>query len=349
MNKRTSKARWGSVQAFPTVVALRGQIDYQTVSRPTMVLMSKEEAEAFNIPGLEIAYSYSISTYGEIIKLIKDLISMFRKKALNIALDSFVPYLTIGLDPMNLGISLSFSRRHSISYNLAMKRSEKGKLSLEDFLQQISARVEMDNNGKPVVVIVARKDEDPFFSMRFEIEDETNDSGNGNDLPNSEKKPKPKKYTFLKEPLKDDMLIEALIVVDKEMTGGCHVGRVKWKEGDRYHERPYHDDHLLLCLFFYVQMMKLNDKGDFVGRIKNFYDFCKEGTEGKLEFTDYPNIGKYYKKLQSRKESFISYLKAKEKFIPKYEKATANLLMWHELYCQAQIYFDHLFFPNPIE
>ena len=201
-----------------------------------------------------------------------------------------------------------------------------------------------DSDGTPVVVIITPTVEMPVFKVRHEVrpkvKKDEKERRKGPTPPNGE-------HLYLKAPLTDNLLVEALKKADEDLLGTDHVGTVKWKENLSRQERAIGDHHLLVCLFFYVYFHQLYADSRFYGvQRKSFYEFCTSRMGEGHTFNKLRSFQKTVNLLQVRNLSFENYYKAASKDDDGYEKDKPSLPMWYKLYLMAADSFEKVLMPR---
>ena len=319
-----------------------GELSYYTYQRPTVAVMTREQARSFNVKGLYIARAFATGRGQQLPEALRKAILSIKGTRIDLLVDGQLK--TIYTPRAWKTAVLERSRR-------TQKRNHHSAgLDTRHFVGPVMMSVEYgtefstDEDGTPVVTIILRSPVMPVIKFRTEYEDEEQSSKEKRAT-----KPTPSgdgDHTFLKAPLTDDLLIEALRLADEALFSGKHVGKVKWEEEPDHHEEPFSDHHLLVCLFFYIYFHGYfsSDKFYFSQR-KLFFDYCTSRLAG-FSFNGLRSFQKTINGLQTRKLSFEQYYKSQHKPTGHHEAGKPNLRMWHVIYQKAADSFEKAFMPR---
>lgn len=365
MKKKLSKVEKDAIinkaiEQAKRLTASYGPLPTKKITGPTVTVMEWKDVKTFHQPGLKIAYAIHLDSTKNIPANLKRLVKLNEQ----------------GLLKEYSLIDIPRKGRRMRRQVLNMRDVRRGRGGNPDLVRlfggmacympgrhrgtsNFDVEKEFDDDGTPVIVVIRSDDESevPEYKVRHVKRSEwkkkqkkqcTFGGGGGGGSDDG-----PPTQHFLKAPLKDEMLIEAMKAADQEMTGGDHAGHLRWTEDGEQHDKSFHNGYLMVCLFMYVYLMKLYAEGDFYNRRKAFYDYCYNGLENdendKMNLKTYNYFQQNVQKLQARKESFEDFYMAKEKFIPEYVKGKANLLFWYELYRQTAHIFDRILTPVAAE
>ena len=149
---------------------------------------------------------------------------------------------------------------------------------------------------------------------------------------------------FLKAPMTDGLLIDAVTSAAAALLNDEHTARMKWKDDEGYHEKEYGINHLLVCLFYYIDVRAYNVSSSFFWRQRTqFHDYCSKNLpEGFIICSD-----RYFRtcinKLQLRSCSFDKYIRSGNKPKVEWEKGLFNMEFWYAVYQAASCCYDEFF------
>ena len=321
--------------------------------RPTIAVMTKEQANRFNVPGLKIVKTYHTMEGTNLKKTISQAIMKTQAKKINLLMNG-------QLKPVEVPL---YVRRHGVVRPVKniQRHRHFGKPDFRHHIGSVKMSADFglelgsDTDGTPVVVIITSTQEMPPFKIKHVVRKHKNE----NEDEDEDSKPKRRrrvhgcvddKHTFLKEPLTDDILIEAMKKADADLLGEGHTAQVKWEEDHSHHERSYNDHHLLVCLYLYIYFHQLYSTPQFYSdQRKQFYDFCSSRLPDDFVFNELRSFQKAINQLQVRHISFEVYYNRTEKPNDWYEKEKASLPMWYAIYCKAALSFEKVLFPETKE
>lgn len=352
MKKKLSKVEKDAIinkaiEQAKRLTASYGPLPTKKITGPTVTIMEWKDVKAFNQPGLKIAYAIHLDPTKNIPANLKRLVKLNEQGLLK-------EYSLIDTPRM---------ARRTRRQVLNMRDVRRGRGGNPDLVRlfggmacympgrhrgisNFDVEKEIDDDGTPVIVVIRSDDEPevPEYKVkhvkRSEWKKKQGTSG-GNDEPPTQH--------FLKAPLKDEMLIEAMKKVDQEMTDGKHANYHKWEDKEGFHEKEFNNCSLLVCLFFYVYLQKLYADVSFYRNKKAFFDYC-EGKLGKgFNLKSYRSFFKNIEKLQVRKDSFDCFMKGTVQPNPHPDSGLANLYFWRELYLLSSRCFKEVLTPPATE
>lgn len=333
-----------------------GPLQRKKITGPTVTVMEWKDVKAFNQPGLKVAYAIHLDATKKLSERLKRLNKLNERGLLT-------QY------PLKLTDTPRKSKRYRRQV-LNMRDVRRGRGLNPDFIRLMGGTVchlphghggssdfdvekVFDDDGTPVIVVIRSDDEIdvPDYKMKHVRRSEwkknrkspvTSNGGGGDD-------DDPPTHVFLKAPLYDQLLIDAMRKADQEMTDGNHANHLKFKDDTGIHEKEYNNCSLLVCLFFYVYLQKLYANGSFYNNKKAFFDYCEERLDEGFNLKTYRSFFKNIEKLQLRKDSFDRYMKGEIQTDPQSKIGLANLYFWRELYQQASRYFKEILTPKATE
>lgn len=154
-------------------------------------------------------------------------------------------------------------------------------------------------------------------------------------------------HQFLKDPLTDDMLIEALTAAAAAMLNDEYAGRMKWKDDDDYHEKEYGLNHLLICLFYYVHVNGLNSGSKFFFHQRTqFHEYCREHLPADMNICSERYFRNCMNKLQWKSCSFDEYIQSGVKPQAEWRKGQFSVEFWYAIYRKAARHFKEKLQPR---
>ena len=146
---------------------------------------------------------------------------------------------------------------------------------------------------------------------------------------------------LLNDALDDNLLIDALTTADSKMMNDIHKESIKWKERGEYHTRRIKDNHLLVCLYFYVYVNRLYNSQDFYfGQRKRFYQFFITDSLKDFSFTSERYFLHCIDSLERLPYSFSDYLKSDKSQEPTVQSGDFNIHFWYSIYERAAACFE---------
>lgn len=319
-----------------------GEVSQHLVKRPTLAVMTKEQARTFKMPGWRVSRTFYPVAGTSLSETLQEAIKAAKARRINLLVNGLFH---------TVEVPRQYRKGRVIKPDLRMRRRMQygqrgggyvaGPVNMS---MDFDVEKEMGPDGTPVVVIITPTAEIPVFKVRHEVrpkvEKDEKERRKGPTPPNGE-------HLYLKAPLTDDLLVEALKKADEDLLGTDHVGTVKWKENLSRQERAIGDHHLLVCLFFYVYFHQLYADSRFYGvQRKSFYEFCTSRMGEGHTFNKLRSFQKTVNLLQVRKLSFENYYKAASKDDDGYEKDKPSLPMWYKLYLMAADSFEKVLMPR---
>ena len=353
MKKKLSKVEKDAIinkaiEQAKRLTASYGPLPTKKITGPTVTIMEWKDVKAFNQPGLKIAYAIHLDSTKNVPANLKRLVKLNEQ----------------GLLKEYSLIDTPRKTRRTRRQVLNMRDVRRGRGGNPDLVRlfggmacympgrhrgtsNFDVEKEFDDDGTPVIVVIRSDDEPevPEYKVkhvkRSEWKKKQGTSGGGDEVPPTQH--------FLKAPLKDEMLIEAMKKVDQEMTDGKHANYHKWEDKEGFHEKEFNNCSLLVCLFFYVYLQKLYADVSFYRNKKAFFDYC-EGKLGKgFNLKSYRSFFKNIEKLQVRKDSFDCFMKGTVQPNPHPDSGLANLYFWRELYLLSSRCFKEVLTPPATE
>lgn len=149
------------------------------------------------------------------------------------------------------------------------------------------------------------------------------------------------KNQFLKAPMTDDLLPEALKAAVKALLNDEHKARMKWKDPEGYHEKEYGVNHLLVCLFYYIEVRAYNVSSSFFWRQRTqFHDYFSEHLPTGISICSERYFRICIHKLQWKSCSFNQYIISGVKPQVEWQKGQFNVEFWYAVYCKASRCYD---------
>ncbi len=309
-----------------------GPLPTKKITGPTVTVMEWKDVKTFHQPGLKIAYAIHFDPSKNVPANLKHLLKLNEQGLLKeySLIDTPRKGRRTRRQIWNMrdvrryrGISPDL--RRLLGSGVCYLPSDHARISDFD-LEKV-----FEDDGTPVIVVIRSDDEPevPEYKVKHVRKSEWEKkrkqvTAGSDDVPPTQ--------IFLKAPLKDEMLIEAMKKADQEMTDGKHANYHKWEDKEGFHEKEFNNCSLLVCLFFYVYLQKLYADISFYRNKKAFFDYC-EGKLGKgFNLKSYRSFFKNIEKLQVRKDSFDCFMKGTVLPDPHPDSGLANLYFWRELY-----------------
>lgn len=152
------------------------------------------------------------------------------------------------------------------------------------------------------------------------------------------------KNQFLKAPMTDDLLPEALKAAVKALLNDEHKARMKWKDPEGYHEKEYGVNHLLVCLFYYIEVRAYNVSSSFFWRQRTqFHDYFSEHLPTGISICSERYFRICIHKLQWKSCGFDEYVRSGVKPQVEWQKGQFNVEFWYAVYCKASRCYDEFF------
>ena len=150
--------------------------------------------------------------------------------------------------------------------------------------------------------------------------------------------------TLLKEPYSDEMITKALRLGHEGLFGKDGDMILKWKEDSDYHEKKFHDNHLMVCLFFYIYINKMYLSSDFYdGQRTAFYNYCKDHQPENFRLYDIRTFQLAISNLQHQHIGLDEYIRSYPKPAVKSQSLSYSVIAWNKMYQQCVPYFEKAF------
>lgn len=152
------------------------------------------------------------------------------------------------------------------------------------------------------------------------------------------------KNQFLKAPMTDDLLPEALKAAVKALLNDEHKARMKWKDPEGYHEKEYGVNHLLVCLFYYIEVRAYNVSSSFFWRQRTqFHDYFSEHLPTGISICSERYFRICIHKLQWKSCGFDEYVRSGVKPQVEWQKGQFNVEFWYAVFQTAARCYDEFF------
>ncbi len=149
---------------------------------------------------------------------------------------------------------------------------------------------------------------------------------------------------FLKAPMTDDLLPEALKAAVTALLNDEHKARMRWKDPEGYHEKEYGINHLLVCLFYYIEVRAYNVSSSFFWRQRTlFHDYFSEHLPTGISICSERYFRICIHKLQWKSCGFDEYVRNGVKPQVEWQKGQFNVEFWYAVYCKASRCYDEFF------
>lgn len=343
-----------AVERARTLCASHGQLNLGKITAPTAAVMRWKDVKTFKYPGLKITFASRFDPTKDITENLQQLLKLNDSGLLKqySLIDTPGRARRLARRTPNMRDFRRARALMGVNHDLPRVLGNGFYYITRNHYPDVEIVKEYDEDGMPNFVIIEPDDYDAIYKVRH-VKRSVWEKRKKNQSPHKDPPSNDIDHKFLKAPLNDKMLIDALREADKEMMEGMHAGHLRWEEDEEYREDDFHTGFLLVCLFLYVYIMKLHSNVNFYNDKKAFYNYCNKGLGNdkadKLNMKSYNYFWQNIKKLQVRKESLENYIKAKEKFKPQYERGKPNLLFWYEMYRRAARIFERILTPKAIE
>lgn len=200
-------------------------------------------------------------------------------------------------------------------------------------------RTRIDKNGVVYLTVSYSTHTPPPVHIEYEYHSSDDGSGGSKQSVN----------IFLKDTYHDPQIIQALKEASLHEFGSDHKGLLRYSvEHQTYRTRAYNDNHLLVCLFFYIYVNKLNKSQDFYScQRKKLLTFCSEQLSDS-KFTLYSDsyFTRCINKLNNQRVGFENYIVKHERPPFRDENGIPDMLFWYEIYRNVEDIFKETFLPK---
>lgn len=158
--------------------------------------------------------------------------------------------------------------------------------------------------------------------------------------------PRPTANLFLKEGYEDQMIWKALRLASDQEFGPAHEGELRYRVGEHDSKRKkYSDHHLMVCLFFYIHLNRLNMSGDFYCGLRGkFRAYCMRDLQKEgFIFHAESFFSRTIKELDNSNGGFEAYIKADKKPEVNLYRGDKDFLFWYEIYQRVKPCFQKVF------
>ena len=341
---RFGKVKSAAVQQ-KTVVRFGDMPQMGRVKYPTVAVMSKREAMALGVP---VMIRTEISEDGDLkMAIAKAVVKAGRMSPTGrVTLTGSGPFAVINGKKMQMAqLVTAAGQRGGYSRRVVMAMTRKVcAYQRHQGMRKLGVELETGPDGMPVIVIFSPTPEIPTYRVKHVVrteddseDDEQKNGGGGGTPPSGD-------HLFLKEPWTDLQLIEAMKTAAHDLLDEGHKGQAKWEEDGQYHIRQFGDIQLLVCLFFYVYVHKMDSgKGFFYSQRNDFHQYCAKYLAKDFYVGCERNFRGCINKLQNRRHSFDEYIKEGVQPNEKLGQGGTSLKFWYKIYRQAAASFDKVF------
>lgn len=325
------------------LVPVYGELNAQSVTRPTLAVMTKEEVRDFNVPGLRISQKFTTLSGSNLSATLRKAVSAMHSRTINISVGGIQPVTAQWKGKPTDDIIQRWGKLRQLQ-----RWKERGGIGRIQPCDQpkLEHPISTTLPDSRLIVIVVPESIGSEYEVTVKVRRRSSDEEEKTALDNKTVRKEEPDDGLLKAPLTDDLLIEAIVAADKGLTDGSHTGRAEWTEESERHERDFHVHHLMVCLFFYIYLHQLyaNPKFYFDQR-SAFFDYCKKRLPQDIDLYTPRYFAKSIKDLQVRESRFEDYVRDKDKTEPPYEKGKPSLLFWYDIYRRASEYFEQVLRP----
>lgn len=346
-------------------IGFTGNLSARSVREPLIAVMSSHEIETFRVQGLRIAAkipirkscvsmrqlavhlkrinevqvavegAHAICTPESLSKFTYTLNALrqhaFRKPYhteyvyKGYEIESVPSLATIRHEPMRRTVSTLHARRALKARNRFGRWVSK----------EPEIRPNIDKNGEIHIVIIYSTQNPPPFHVKCEY----HPSDNGSDGPEQPDN------IFLKEPNRDPQIIMALREVSNREFGNNHKGQLRYSiDRQKHRTKSYDDKHLLVCLFFYIHINRLNISPDFyIGQRAKLLNFCKNKlNDSKFTLCSESYFTRCITGLENQRVGFENYIVKHERPPFRDEIGIPDMLFWYEIYIKIEEHFKEI-------
>lgn len=357
MKKQYSGSKGGHYNSrFIPAFGIAGKLTRQTVTRPTLALMTENEARSFKVPGLKISHVFSTSSQRTFLRAVLRARSLSHSGKINIvvkdpfAIRSSNEELVLGLNliPRIIkGVGFG-NRRHAVRSDKPLCAAAAASASTFCCSSDIEVEVESDPDGTPVIVIITPTAIPLNYRVKHVVRDKKSETVKDNELYNNGGGEPPAPPKYLKVPNNDMLIISALQETDKKLLNESHVNKLRYRDSRGYNVKQFNDIHLLVCLFFYIYVNELNASSDFYFGLRgHFHEFCTKNVSKGINLGSKSYFTRCINRLENTGYSFEEYIKADKKPDIRMEKGDFNFVFWYEIYLKAERYFRQIIKPLP--
>lgn len=200
-------------------------------------------------------------------------------------------------------------------------------------------RTRTDKNGEVYLTVIYSTPTPPPVHIEYEYH--SSDDGSGGS--------KPPVNIFLKDTYHDTQIIQALKEASHHAFRNDHKGLLRYSIAQQtYKTKPYNDTYLLVCLFFYIYVNKLNRSQDFYSSQRTrLLTFCRKQLNDP-KFTLYSDsyFTRCINKLNNQRVGFENYIVKHERPPFRDENGIPDMLFWYEIYRNVEDIFKETFLPK---
>ena len=313
---------------------------YVAAGEPTVRVMDMSEAEAFSEPGSSIAYMAPAESTKDVYAAMGIACGMSMNGVTNVMAEGeCVVYKEFKAGKINI--------KNRKQYGNKVKSVEPGPI-VPEVIRKIGVRLEENADGTPVVVIITNTPEVPNYLVKHVV---STDNIQENLILEEEKTALPSDppsisgcHQFLKTPLTDEMIIEALIEAASVMLNDEHSARIKWKEDNEYRDKEFGITHLLVCLFYFIAVRQLSTSSNFFFHQRTqFHDYCSKNLPEGFKICSDRYFRTCINKLQWKSCSFNQCIISGVTPSSDWQKGQFNVRFWYAIYREASRCYDEVF------
>ena len=313
---------------------------YVAAGEPTVRVMEMSEAQAFSEPGSSIAYMAPAESTKDVYAAMGIACGMSMNGVTNVMAEGEC----IVYKEFKAGKANANNRKQ---YGNKVKAVKPGR-NVPEVIRKIGVRLEENADGTPVVVIITNTPEAPSFLVRHVVSPD--DIQGDMDLEEEKTALPPESsstsgcHLFLKNPLTDEMMIEALKEAASNMLNDEHSARIKWKEENEYRDKEFGMTHLLVCLFYFITIRQLSTSSSFFFHQRTqFHDYCSKNLPEGFKICSDRYFRTCINKLQWKSCGFDEYVRSGKKPQVEWQKGQFNVEFWYSVYQAASRCYDEFF------
>ena len=170
----------------------------------------------------------------------------------------------------------------------------------------------------------------------YDDQEEKNHGGSRNGNP-------PGGNVILKAPLRDEQIIEALELAIDRLLNRRHSAYVELSDDTDGFKKRYNEFHLLVCLFFFIDINELNAKSDFSNNQRaTFHHYCEGHFDNDFDFKSRRYFSDIINTLGLRGYGFERYIKEGGKATVKRRTGEQDLVFWYQIYKKAAVSYTKI-------
>lgn len=148
---------------------------------------------------------------------------------------------------------------------------------------------------------------------------------------------------FLKAPLRDEQIIEALELAIDRLLNRRHTAYVERSDNTDGSKKRYNEFHLLVCLYFFIHIKGLYASSDFYSNQRaTFHHYCEEQFGIDFDFKSRRYFSDIINTLDLKGYGFEGYIEEEGKPTVKRQTGEQDLIFWYEIYKKAAVSYTKI-------